>query len=147
MNDRIKDLKNALSQTMGVDSDDDLIANILTTLDKQKFLRYHNDETISLLSTAGRVLCAIIEDNSMTQRALSVYLDLSETMIDKTVRSLISAGLITKTKVNRKNLYQCSAEMIVKHPDIHHLIQAIHLLNLSQKPKESKPNVGKEEVF
>ena len=59
MNDRIKDLKNALSETIGIDGSDDLISNILTTLDKQKFLRYHNEDTINLLSTSGRVLCAV----------------------------------------------------------------------------------------
>ena len=142
MDNRIKDLKDALSETTGVDGNNDLIANILTTLDKQKFLRYHNDGTVSLLSTPGRVLCAIIEDNSMTQRALSIYLNLSETMIDKTVRSLIQVGLITKTKVNRKNIYKCSSENIIKHPDIQHLLQAINLLNPSLKTI-----IGNEEIF
>lgn len=142
MDNRIKDLKDALSETTGVDGNNDLIANILTTLDKQKFLRYHNDGTVSLLSTPGRVLCAIIEDNSMTQRALSIYLNLSETMIDKTVRSLIQVGLITKTKVNRKNIYKCSSENIIKHPDIQHLLQAINLLNPSPKTI-----IGNEEIF
>ena len=142
MDNRIKDLKDALSETTGVDGNNDLIASILTTLDKQKFLRYHNDGTVSLLSTPGRVLCAIIEDNSMTQRALSIYLNLSETMIDKTVRSLIQVGLITKTKVNRKNIYKCSSENIIKHPDIQHLLQAINLLNPSLKTI-----IGNEEIF
>jgi len=147
MNDRIKDLKNALSKTIGIDGSDDLISNILTTLDKQKVLRYHNEDTINLLSTSGRVLCAIIEDRSVTQRALSVYLDLSETMIDKTVKSLIQAGLITKTKVNRKNVYKCLSENIIKHPDIQHLLQAVNSLNLNSKTKEVKAEVGNEENF
>ena len=51
MDDRIKDLKNALSETLGIKGDDDLIVNILTTLDKQKFLRYHNEQTVNLIST------------------------------------------------------------------------------------------------
>lgn len=147
MTDKIRDLKNALSATMGVDGDDDLIANIMLTLDKQKFLRYHNEETINLLSTSGRVLCAIIEDNSITQRALSIYLDLSETMIDKTVRALINSGLITKTKVNRKNIYKCAAEHIIKHPDIQHLVQAVHSVTSNQKTPKLVPKVGKDEIF
>ena len=130
MDDRIKDLKNALSKTLGIKGDDDLIVNILTTLDKQKFLRYHNEQTVNLISTPGRVLCALIEDSTMTQRALSVYLNLSETMIDKTIKSLIEAGLITKTKVNRKNSYKYLSKNIIKHPDIQHLLQSINSLEL-----------------
>lgn len=144
MDDRIKDLKNALSKTLGIKGDDDLIVNILTTLDKQKFLRYHNEQTVNLISTPGRVLCALIEDSTMTQRALSVYLNLSETMIDKTIKSLIDAGLITKTKVNRKNSYKYLSKNIIKHPDIQHLLQSINSLELEEYPKK---RVEKEELF
>lgn len=144
MDKRLNDLKNALSKTVGIEGDDNLIVNILTTLDKQKFLRYHNEQTVNLLSTPGRVLCAIIEDNSITQRALSIYLDLSETMIDKTIKSLIDAGLITKTKVNRKNSYKYLSKNIIKHPDIQHLLQSINLLDLEEPIKK---RVGKEELF
>ena len=61
----------------------------------------------------------------MTQRALSVYLDLSETMIDKTVKLLIQNGLITKTKTQRQNIYKVNVEEVKNHPDIQHLKEAI----------------------
>jgi predicted transcriptional regulator len=97
-------------------------------LDKQKLLRYHDDDHINLLSTAGRVLVAIIEDPTLTQRAISIYLDLSETMIDRTLKMLAKNGVITKTKDNRKNIYKVNLEVLKNNPDIRHFIGIIEKL-------------------
>jgi predicted transcriptional regulator len=79
----------------------------------------------------------------MTIRAISVYLDLSETMIDKTLKSLINAGLITKTKVNRQNVYRCNKKLITNQPDIRNLLSAITEINKDS----TRPEVAEEEVF
>jgi uncharacterized membrane protein len=117
-------LEEALSSSESKDSDF-LVNAVLKTLEKQKVFRYHNENAISLISTSGRVLVALMEDPTMTQRALSVYLDLSETMIDKTVKLLIQNNLITKTKTQRQNIYVVNIEEVKKHPDIQHLKEAI----------------------
>jgi uncharacterized membrane protein len=117
-------LEEALSSSESKDSDF-LVNAVLKTLEKQKVFRYHNENAISLISTSGRVLVALMEDPTMTQRALSVYLDLSETMIDKTVKLLIQNNLITKTKTQRQNIYIVNIEEVKKHPDIQHLKEAI----------------------
>jgi DNA-binding transcriptional regulator GbsR (MarR family) len=125
--EKSEDIKKAIEEAvanLGQDGSE-AAEKILKTLDKQKILRYHQENEVSLLSTSGRVLVAIIEDPTMTIRAISVYLDLSETMIDKTVKSLISAGLITKTKVNRQNVYQLNKNLILEQPDIQHFWGAI----------------------
>lgn len=124
---RTAEIKKALEDAIlsSPNGNEELLHRVMSTLDKKKVLRYHNDDEISLLSTPGRVLVAILEDPTMTQRALSVYLDLSETMIDKTVKSLISKGLITKTKLNRQNIYKVNLEMLKNHPDIQHFLGAI----------------------
>ena len=57
----------------------------------------------------------------MTQRALAVYLGISETMVEKTVKTLTEQGLITKTKVNRKNVYSFNTNVMGKNPDIQRL--------------------------
>ena len=57
----------------------------------------------------------------MTQRALAVYLGISETMVEKTIKTLTEQGLITKTKVNRKNVYSFNTNMMGKNPDIQRL--------------------------
>jgi len=80
----------------------------------------------------------------MTQRALSVYLDLSETMIDKTVKSLISKGLITKTKLNRQNIYKVNIELLKNHPDIQHFSEVISTIF---KQEKNATKVVEEEIF
>lgn len=124
--EKTEKLKSALRDSLGDNASEELIFDILKTLDKQKVFRYHNKDVVSLLSTPGRVLCAVIEDNTMTLRALAVYLNMSETMIDKTIKSLVNSGLITKTKVNRQNVYKVHNELVLKHPDIQHLLGAIN---------------------
>jgi predicted transcriptional regulator len=83
----------------------------------------------------------------MTIRAISVYLDLSETMIDKTVKQLISAGMITKTKVNRQNVYRLNDYMILKQPDIHHILAAINKIESSKKEIVQEQHVAEDELF
>lgn len=140
-----EDIKKALTEAIDSvtgETTEEKIERILLTLDSKKVLRYHRDSDVALLSTPGRVLVSIIEDPTMTIRAISVYLDLSETMIDKTVKSLIAAGLITKTKVNRQNIYKVNKNMVLKQPDIHHFLSAINKLNGS-----SSDDVENEDVF
>jgi len=125
-NEKFEKLKLALRESLGENSSEELVADILKTLDKQKVFRYHNENVVNLLSTPGRVICSLMEDNTMTQRALAVYLDMSEAMIDKTIKSLIVSGLITKTKVSRQNIYKVNYELVLKHPDIQHLLGSIN---------------------
>lgn len=120
---------------------DEAVEEILKTLDKQKLFRYHRDSDANLLSTAGRVLVAIIEDPTMTLRAISVYLDLSETMIDKTVKYLIDSGLISKTKVNRRNVYKLNKKLIKEQQDIQHILAAVEALDATGQ------EVGNNDVF
>lgn len=122
------ELKKALEDALGASNTDGLLDTILSTLDKQKLLRYHDDDHVNLLSTAGRVLVAIIEDPTLTQRAISIYLDLSETMIDRTLKMLTKNGVITKTKDNRKNIYKVNLEVLKNNPDIRHFIGIIEKL-------------------
>lgn len=128
---------------------EETVEKVMQTLDSKKVLRYHRDYEISLLSTAGRVLVAITEDPTMTIRAISVYLDLSETMIDKTVKQLIAGGLITKTKVNRQNLYRVNKKMVIEQPDIHHIMSAISIVSETKDnlSKSFVDEVGEEEPF
>lgn len=127
---KVDDIKKALEEAIAAEGGADAtLEKVMQALDSKKILRYHKDDEISLLSTSGRVLVALIEDPNMTIRAISVYLDLSETMIEKTVKQLINAGLITKTKVNRQNVYRCNNKLILQQRDIHNFSSAINLLS------------------
>ena len=81
-----------------------------------------------------------MQDQEMTIRAISVYLDLSETMIDKTLKSLINAGLITKTKVNRQNVYRYNNKLILEQPDIQNFLVAIKMLDSHNRSDEVVEN-------
>lgn len=138
---KVDDIKKALEEAIAEQGGNDLtLEKVMQTLDSKKILRYHKEHEVSLLSTAGRVLVALIEDSNMTIRAISVYLDLSETMIDKTVKQLINAGLITKTKVNRQNVYRYNNKLILEQPDIQNFLVAIKMLDSHNRSDEVVEN-------
>lgn len=144
---KVDDIKKALEEAIAQEQGADVtIEKVMQALDNQKILRYHKEHEVNLLSTAGRVLVAIVQDPTMTIRAISVYLDLSETMIDKTVKQLISAGLITKTKLNRQNVYRLSNNQILEQPDIRHVLASVEKLSQNNAATSSN-SVGEEEVF
>ena len=148
-------LREALAEAIGNDPNSSAVEELMRTLDKKKLFRYHKDEAVNLLSTPGRVLMAIMEDPTLTQRAIPVYLGCSETLVDKTVKTLVDAGLITKTKVNRQNVYRINPMLIDGHSDIQHLRQAMKLLDqvvngqvAARKAQNSpRPRVVSEEPF
>jgi predicted transcriptional regulator len=145
---KVDDIKRALEEAIAQEDGDSItIEKVMQTLDSKKILRYHREHEVSLLSTAGRVLVAIAEDPTMTIRAISVYLDLSETMIDKTVKQLINSGLITKTKLNRQNVYRCSEKLILEQPDIQAVLRVITLLENVDSPKETNERSSEAPPF
>jgi len=135
----VSSLRDALAEAAGVDANSKVVEDLMRALDKKKLFRYHKDNEINLLSTHGRVLVAIMQDPTLTQRAISVYLGCSETLVDKSVKLLADKGLITKTKLNRQNVYRLNSNLIDSHSDIRHFRDAISLL---EKLLEAK-NVGK----
>ena len=118
-----KALYGALSS--GAQDNTELVDKVLSVLDSQKLLRYSNNDEINLLSSYGRVLIVLVDDPSMTARAVSIYLGLSETMVAKVFKSLISARLITKTKDKRQNVYKINYEILKNHSDIHHIFDVM----------------------
>jgi DNA-binding transcriptional regulator GbsR (MarR family) len=137
-NQKSEEIKKVLEEVLtSTGGDTAAVEKVLQALDDKKIFRYHKGEDISLLSTAGRVLVSLADDPTMTIRAISVYLDLSETMIDKTVKQLIAAGLITKTKVNRQNVYRLNNSLILSQPDIQQFLKAVTRLGVEKdSPKE-----------
>lgn len=127
-----------------LDGDADLIDQIMRSLDKERIIHYQSNDEIALFSTAGRVLYCLMDDPTMTQRALAVYLGLSETMIEKTLKSLITEGLITKTKLNRKNVYTFDKNLIINHPDIQRIPSILKRINKMSRPSH---DVGDDAPF
>jgi DNA-binding MarR family transcriptional regulator len=132
---RFDEVRKALSSLNTVQSDVD---QIMQVLDKKKLLHYSHGGEVQLFSSSGRVLYTLMDDPTMTVRSLSVYLDLSENMVERIIKSLITEGLITKTKYERKNVYSFNKEKIKNHPDIQRLETIITLI-FDQESSEEEP--------
>lgn len=133
---KFDEVKKALSSLDSVHSRD--VEKIMHVLDKKKLLHYSSGGEVQLFSSSGRVLYTLIDDPTMTVRALSVYLDLSENMVERIIKSLITEGLITKTKYERKNVYSFNKEKIKNHPDIQRLETIITAI-FGQESSEEEP--------
>lgn len=126
-------------------SSSDVVETVLKTLNSQRMIMYSPKEEISLITPAGRVLVAMLEDPEITQRALSVYLGVTESNIHKAVKTLVDSKLIAKTKVKGRNKYQIDKKRALEHPDIRRLIDALH----AQRMLDPKPaiDISDEEPF
>lgn len=114
--DKINDI---ISSKLGSgDEAEKLTRELLAALDKNKMLYYSDPGRINLLNSHGRVLIAILEDPGITQRALSVYLNVSESNINKSLRALLADGIIEKYKQGNRNLYRFNLTSGMEHPDI-----------------------------
>lgn len=137
-NNKVAQLKKELGLLL---ENPELVDQVMSKLDDFKIVHYQEGNESPLFSTAGRVLYSLMLDPYMTQRALAVYLQLSETMIEKTIKTLIDDGLITKTKYNRKNVYKFNTNLLLKHPDIQRLPMVLKEINrlMSQEVEEESP--------
>lgn len=104
---------------------DDIVEVVLRTLSQQRLIDYAPAGDLQLLTTYGRTLVAIMEDPSITLRALAVYLGISESSTQKTVKALMDKGLVAKTKVDRASNFEVCKEMAFSHPDITRFFDAI----------------------
>jgi biotin operon repressor len=118
-NTSINKFKNDLIKIL--DDNRDLVEQVFKSLDENRIIYYSEEGEVSLLSTSGKILFALILDPFMTQRAIAVYLGISETMVEKTIKTLVDKGLVTKTKVNRKNVYRFNKDLLLKNADIQRL--------------------------
>lgn len=115
----------SLKQALGdIDLNDiDAVVNsVLGVLDQEKLLYYADPGRLPILNNHGRVLLAILEDPGVTQRALSVYLRVSESNVQKSLRLLLKDGIIVKKRVANRNRYEFDRDAGVAHPDIKRIL-------------------------
>jgi hypothetical protein len=127
-------------------SSSDVVETVLKTLNSQRMIMYSAKDEISLITPAGRVLVAMLEDPEITQRALSVYLGVTESNIHKAVKTLVDSELIAKTKVKGRNKYQINKKRALEHPDISRLIYALHAQRMLE-PQTPKDITEEEDPF
>jgi len=89
---------------------------------------------LSILTAPARMLVTLIQEPTMTQRALSIYLGISEAAVQKTIKSLASAGLVAKTKIKGRNHYTVNISEFLELPDIVMLSRAIRIAQEAEVP-------------
>lgn len=108
------------------DSDPKRIVDVvLRTLEQQRIISFAKTGDIRLLSVAGRVLVAIMENPDMTQRALGQYLGMSEQHLSRTIKNLHLAGLLVTTKVGSEKTHRLADISALRHPDISRFFDVI----------------------
>lgn len=98
---------------------------------------YARESDISLLTVSARVLITLILEPGITRRAISIYLGATETAITTALNSLLAYGLIAKTKVSSRNIYEIDAKAFLNQGDIRHVWAAIN--KLSKESEEENP--------
>jgi biotin operon repressor len=95
---------------------------VLKLLDREKLLYYSDPGRVPVMNSNGRVLLAILEDPGITQRALAVYLRMSESAVQKCVRALLKDGVIVKKMKGKRNHYEFNKQKGMSHPDVSRLL-------------------------
>jgi DNA-binding MarR family transcriptional regulator len=123
----MEELKGLLKNGNGPGAIEHLVKEILSSINARESIKYEldNSSNVKILTTTGRVLVTLSEFPEITQRALAVYIDVSEGVVTNIIKDLIDNNLITKTKVRRQNHYSLNISEVEKHPDIRHLIGMI----------------------
>jgi len=103
----------------------EIATRVLKTIQTNSKAFYGKPEELSLLNAPARVLIVLTEQPEMTQRALSIYLGISEAAVQKSIKILIDNGLLAKTKVKGRNVYKIDEKRLVNHSDIIHVLNAI----------------------
>jgi hypothetical protein len=114
------------NEQLGVNNE--IAKNIARAIESSYAMFYSKEGEISLLTAPARVLITLILQPGMTRRAISLYLGLTEAAIQKSLVTLMEHGLIAKTKVGSKNIYEINSKMLFELSDIHHILSAISLL-------------------
>lgn len=107
------------------DKTERIVDTVLRTLEQQKIVSYSKTGDIKLLTAAGRILVAILENPDMTQRALSVYLGMHEQQVSKTIKMLEETGILVTTKLGAKKIAKFGGIEALRHPDISRFFDVI----------------------
>lgn len=119
-------LKTTLVEALESESNlEETVDLLLRTLDREKLLYYSDPGRLPILNNHGRVLVAILEDPGITQRALSVYLRVSESNVHNSLKQLLKDQIITKKKTGNRNSYSFNHESGFSHPDVRRILECL----------------------
>ena len=110
-----KEIKNTLKNDP---QKEDVAKEILKALGRNKIIQYEENPSINLLGAQGRILAAIIENDTLTSRRLATYLGITEPAVAKSLKILLKAELIKKQKINQRYVYLPIVNNILGHRDV-----------------------------
>jgi hypothetical protein len=80
----------------------------------------------------------IASDPTITRRAISVYLDISEAKVGKVISELVIAGYVSRHRVGRGIKYDIQVAEILKNPDSKHLLACVKALGADPALSETE---------
>lgn len=132
-----KELLSSIEILLSTDlTPEEMAKRVLETLEGNPALFYARKDELSLLTGPARVLIVLAEQPDITQRAMAIYLGVSEAAVHKALKILIDNGLVAKTKVKGRNVYTIVEKALLEHSDIAHVLNAVVFAKLLQKEAE-----------
>ena len=122
------DLQGANEQIVNSQQPNDIAQNLARAIASSHAMFYGKEGDIALLTAPAKVLITLILQPGMTRRAISVYLGVTEAAIQKSINTLMKYGLIAKTKVGTKNIYEIDKKKLLETSDISHIISALSVI-------------------
>jgi predicted transcriptional regulator len=119
----ISSIRVVLSDTTS--TPEEIATRVLETIQGNSKAFYAKQDELALFNAPARILISLAEQPDITQRALSIYLGISEAAVQKSVKILIDNGLLAKTKVKGRNVYKIDEKKLLGHSDIAHVLNAI----------------------
>ncbi len=90
---------------------------------------------MNLLSTHGVVLAAIAKQHDIRLRDLATALDVTERTVWRAVEDLVSAGVLQRRKVGRRNSYTIVTDVIIGETNLDITVAALlHAIGGSPEP-------------
>ena len=123
-------LKEPLMAVIGINVAEDvpveaITEEVLRVLDARGYIQYAPKDELALLSASGRTFVCVVDHPDATLRQLSMILGLTESSVAKSIANLVSANLITRTKVKGRNTYRVVEGSARTHSDLRRFHDAL----------------------
>jgi hypothetical protein len=112
-------------ESSGLEDSSELVEVVLKTLDEQRVIAYSSNDTLAILTAAGRTLVVIAERPDSTLREIGAILGVGESTVAKSVSLLVRHNLIARTKIAGRNIYSLNKEELRNHPDMRRYNDAV----------------------
>ncbi len=120
----VEDVVAAVLRRHGID-DVDVVVDVMENLDDIRLVDYRDRDVLPLLSVAGRVLVTVSASPEMTMREMSLRLGVTESNVARAVGLLVKHGLVTRSRVGRRNRYSTDLGAVLGHPDVAKLLGVV----------------------